>query len=250
MAYDSAYLYVAVATNSWRRAAVSTWASDAFFSSISTLLHFDGANNATTFTDSSSTPKTFTAYGNAKLSTAQSKFGNASLYLDGSNSYISAPTSAAFGMGTGDFTFEGWFYPTSTTTLFANLFNFGTYASGVLLRIAGSGTGGDSVYFSNSQVLESLTNSNIPINAWTHVALVRSSGTVYLFINGTILYQQSSVTTNLGSTQTMTIGKSAHIAAGTNSDVWTGYIDEVRVTKGVARYTSTFTPQTAAFPDF
>ena len=251
LAYDSSYLYIATGSSQWNRIAYSAWPTDPYISSVSTLLHFDGANNATTFTDSSANPKTFTAYGNAKLSTTQSKFGGTSLYLDGSNSYIVAPTSADFGMGTGDFTFEGWFFPTTSVDTFANLFNFGTYASGILLRIAGASSGGDFLYFANTQLMSSarLTSSQLPANTWTHVALVRSSGTVYMFVGGTILAQQSGVTANLGTTQPITIGKDAHIAAGTNADVWTGYMDEIRVTKGVARYTSAFTPPTSAFPN-
>jgi hypothetical protein len=252
----TAYLFRVAAVNGIGTGAYSSASSsltvngDTYFNSVSTLLHFDGANNATTFTDTSSTPKAFTAYGNAKISTAQAKFGASSLYLDGSNSYISCASSSDFGMGTGDFTFEGWFYPTANIDTFGNLMNFGTYATGVLLRIAGASTGGDFLYLANTQLMSSsrLTTTSIPTNAWTHVALVRSSGTVYVFINGTILAQQSGVTSNLGTTQPMTIGKDAHIASGTNSDVFVGYIDEIRVTR-VARYAAPFTPSAIAFQD-
>jgi hypothetical protein len=250
-AYDSSYLYIATSSNQWNRISYSSWPTDPYINSVTTLLHFNGVDASTTFNDSSLNPKTFTGYGNARLSTAQSRFGNTSLYLDGSNSYISASTSSGFGMGTGDFTLEGWFYPTTTITTFAGMVNLGTYINGVMLRVAGSATGGDFLFFLNTQIMNSyrLSASNLPANSWTHVALVRNSGTVYVFVGGSLLAQQSSVTYDIGSTQPCMIGKDAHISSGTNSEVWTGYIDEVRITKGVGRYTSSFTPPTDPFPN-
>jgi hypothetical protein len=73
----------------------------------------DGANNSTTFTDSSLTPKTVFANGDAKISTAQSKFGGSSAYLDGNGDHLSIPNSSDFEFGSGDFTIEFWAYVTA-----------------------------------------------------------------------------------------------------------------------------------------
>lgn len=97
---------------SGRRAGI--WPStDPFWASTMLLLRMDGANNSTAFTDLSSTPKAVTANGDAKVSTAQSQFGGASLLLDGNGDYLSFPASADFAPGTGDFTVECWIRFTS-----------------------------------------------------------------------------------------------------------------------------------------
>ena len=81
----------------------------------SLLLNFDGANNSTTFTDSSSYNHTGTAYGNAKISITQSKFGGSSGYFDGTGDYVQFPYNSIFDLSSGDWTLEAWFYPIALT---------------------------------------------------------------------------------------------------------------------------------------
>ena len=90
---------------------------DEYFYSNSLLLHMDGANNSTTFTDNSINNFTPTVFGNAKISTAQSVFGGSSLLLDGSVDYLSYASNANFDYGTDDFTIEGWFRSTNVSLL-------------------------------------------------------------------------------------------------------------------------------------
>jgi hypothetical protein len=85
--------------------------TDPNFADVSLLLHGDGANGSTTIIDSSPTPKTVTAFGNAQISTAQSKFGGASIALDGTGDYASTGNSSDLLMGSAVFTIECWFYP-------------------------------------------------------------------------------------------------------------------------------------------
>jgi len=85
--------------------------SDTYYSNVSLLLHCDGSNGSTTFTDNSPSPKTVTANGNASVSTAQSKFGGASAVFDGTGDYLSLDGSSGFAFGTGDFTIEFWLSP-------------------------------------------------------------------------------------------------------------------------------------------
>ena len=82
---------------------------DPHWSNVVALLHLDGANGSATFTDQKG--HTFTAGGSATLSTAQQKFGSASLVLNGSTQYITSATSADWEMGSGDFTIEMWVRP-------------------------------------------------------------------------------------------------------------------------------------------
>jgi hypothetical protein len=219
--------------------------ADPYFSSVSLLMHADGSGS--TIRDSSANALAVTAYGSAIQSTTQSRFGGSSLYLDGS-AWIGSSASAAFGMGTGDFTCEGWYYPTSNSSTFANLVNLGSYSTGVLMRLAGSSTGGDWLYLANASLMSGtrLSSTQVPANTWTHIALVRSSGVVSVYVNGSLFAQQSGVTSDIGSSQTLTIGRDAH----SSTAYFTGYMDDIRITKGTARYMSSFSVPTAAFPDF
>jgi hypothetical protein len=77
---------------------------DPNYASVSLLLHMDGTNGSTVFTDLSPVPKVVTRFGDAQISTAQSKFGGSSAYFDGTGDYLTVASSADFGFGTGDFT--------------------------------------------------------------------------------------------------------------------------------------------------
>jgi hypothetical protein len=199
------------------------------------LLHMDGTNNSTTFTDSSGFSHPPTSNGPI-ISTAQSKFGGASAYFSGTgNQYLSIPSHGDFGFGTGDFTIEFWARPTGISS-FNTLININNYQNGILFR---HGWNTDSLYLVN-QNQNWNPSSNLPSNVWTHVALVRTSGVVKVYING------SSVVTwtrgvDLGSSASVMIGASAH----NTSETYVGYIDELRVSKGKALYTSNFTPPSA-----
>lgn len=89
-----------------------TTTGDAYYPQVAALLHFDGVNGSTTITDNSKNNFTITATNGAVISTAQSKFGGASVFLDGTNDYLVTPTTSAFTFGTGDFTVELWIYQT------------------------------------------------------------------------------------------------------------------------------------------
>ena len=205
------------------------------------LLHFDGANNSTVFTDSSPFNQTVSVVtGTPKISTAMSKFGGSSLYLDGSSS-IKIPNNANLNLGTGVFTIEFWFYLLSLPGSFAYFLHklntphgapqqqiYITPTSSIL-------TGG----FSGS-VMSSTTA--ITAGAWHHVAVVRETtdGAIKQYLNGV----HEGTITNSGSVDNagdLTIG--SWFSGGNNV---TGYIDEFRIRKE-AVYTTNFTPPTAPF---
>lgn len=220
--------------------------ADPYFSNVVSLLHFEGANGSTTFTDQKG--KTWTANGGAALSTAQTMWGAASLLCDGDGDYISAPASVDFSLTpSGDFTVEFWLYLTDKDNGDGNSVICVGNSAGywqILVRQSGitintrNSTGGA---FNDIFASQTLTNG-----VWRHYAWTRESGTNRVFYNGT----QLSTSGNIASALTQgnnNIYVGANYNGGTTS--LAGYLDDVRITKGVARYTSNFTPPAAAFPD-
>jgi hypothetical protein len=212
---------------------------DPFRSQVSLLLHGNGTNGSTTITDNSPSPKTVTAVGNAQISTAQSKFGGASIALDGSGDYLTVLNSSQFNFGVDDFTIEAWFYRTSTAQF----------------EIASCGNpGADGFFFTSntsainfgtgSAVVLASSSTSLALNVWTHIAVTRSSNVTRVFANGIAGATTTNALNNLNSTTVFRVGANRAVNAFA-----TGYIDEFRITKGVARYTANFTPPTAPFPD-
>jgi hypothetical protein len=216
---------------------VSIVTSDPNFSSVSLLLHLDGTDGGTTFTDSSSNAFTLTRGGNAELDTAIVKFGTAAAIWDGSGDFLRTPADTAFTFGTGDFTIEFWSY-------FDGSFNTG--ASATLMSI---GTFRAITYISNTIRFRTdggtnlITGNALSLSTWYHIALTKSGNDHRLFVNGT---QQGSTYT---STTSYTVDRITFGANNSGSFNYLGSMDEIRVTKGVARYTANFTAPTQAFPD-
>lgn len=210
---------------------------DIYYDNVSLLLHCDGTDGSTTFTDSSPSPQTVTSYGDAHVETDQSKFGGASASFDGSGDYLTVSRDAF--TFSGDFTIECWVYLNSTSAYVPILdgrtsasysdFVFGLYPTSVdFVTVAGRLTATDT----------------ISLSAWHHIAVTRSSGVIRLFTDGVV---NASTWSYAGAITPV----SANVLIGTNVDgnFLNGYIDELRATNGVARYTSNFTPPTEAFPN-
>lgn len=213
-------------------------AGDANYNSVSLLLHGNGSDGSTTVTDNSPSPKTVTAVGNARIRTAQSKFGGSSLYCDGSGDYFSL-TGVSF--GTGVLTVEGWLYVVETgkTNTLIDTRNADITTSGFLLYVRSTtnkltvGTGSPFVATEGSTTVTT---------GWHHIALVRTGGNFYTYLDG-VLEATVANSATLSNTS-WRIGNTWDASA--NGEV---YIDDLRVTSGVARYTSNFTPPARAFPD-
>jgi hypothetical protein len=232
------------------------------------LLHGDGTNGSTNIVDSSKvagSPKTVTANGNAQISTAQSKFGGASIAFDGTGDFLSTPNNAAWNFGTGDLTIEAWVYIAGNSAadndglrvaVVCNTWNSTNPISGWFLIIVGNasttGTGLQFSTWNSGNATNEIATTTITQSAWNHVAVSISSGTRRLFLNGTLL--TSSTTTNgSGSIPAESYGSPLRVGNTQQSSYrWelNGFIDDLRITKGVARYTSNFTPPTLPFPDF
>jgi len=167
--------------------------------------------------------------------------GYNSVSFNGSTDYLTAPTGAVSGMGTGNFTIEGWYYATSfaADTYYKRLWTFG--ASGITnyfgLDVLPAGT----LEYRVNDAIQITASSNMLLNIWYHIALVVNNGTTTLYLNGT------SVGTTSGSFNATSPGSnSLYIGAQTAGagGFWPGYISNFRVVKGTAVYTSNFTPST------
>ena len=216
-------------------------AADPYYNNVSLLLHGDGTNGSTTIVDSSSNNFSVTPAGIAQISTTQSKFGGASIALDGSGDDLKTISDAAFGFGTGDFTIEFFLYYTGGngyTFFFVNLLNdiANTYIG------YGLDNGSKNPWvWSGATVLT--TSTAITNNTWQHHAVVRSSGVLTIYLDG-LAVGSTTWTPDIGSQRPFCIGSSS-----LGSQYTAGYIDDFRITKGVARYTANFTPPTAPFPE-
>jgi hypothetical protein len=200
---------------------------DPDFSSVSLLLHLEGTNGSTTFADSGPLGLSLTRTGSAAISTSQSAVGGSSLSVPDTSSGLNLPANAALTLS-GDFTIE-WRARHSNLTgkqqYFANL-------TGTNVQIAYQ----NGLFFYPPNVVRSLT---MAVNTWAALAISRSGTTLYWFKDGALL---GSVTdsSNYNLSQGMVSYQSGGIA---------GFMDEIRITKGVCRYTASYTVATGPFPD-
>ena len=236
--------------------------SDPDFDSVSLLLHGDGNNGSTTFIDSSNNSHTVTANGDAEISTTQSKFGGASMYFDGSGDYLSIPDSDQFEIGSGDFTFEAWIYLTGYSAAYQGQYyvaeiickDSGSTGRGFTFYVLGTSTSWTNLrvglFSSNTNLLVTSATTSFNLNTWYHVAGVRNGTSLRLYKNGVDVGGGTNATTVQNTTTAVTVGsENPYFIATGNAYYFPGYIDDLRITKGVARYTSNFTPPTAPLPD-
>jgi len=180
--------------------------------------------------------------GNAQISTSVKKYGTGSLAFDGTGDYLQIPFSQNLTMN-GDFTAECWVYVTSAPNAYGGILAFSNDTENVGWNILIGGN--TSKFHFNVAMTYTDTATSITLNTWTHLALVRSGSTGKLYING--VADANTVTTSATATcpTNPQIGSYPLISGRT----FFGYIDDVRITKGIARYTANFTPPTQAFPN-
>lgn len=195
-------------------------------STSSLLLHMDGANASTVFTDSSPQALTVTPSGTAQISTAQSVFGGASAMFGGGGDHL-AITGDWTWWSTSDYTVEFWLRANVVAGYLPLIYSDG----GINAHLHTNG----SIHVNDGQAASSI-GDGLPIvqDTWTHIAIVRLSGTITLYQDGVIIGT---------TTQTPGVGGSTFRVGGDSSgNGVSGFIDDVRVTRGIAVYTGTFTP--------
>jgi hypothetical protein len=176
--------------------------------------------------------------GNVQANTSTFKYGTGALKFNGTTDYLTIPNNSNFSFGTGDFTIEMWVYASSFSgyrTLIDARGSDSTVSYGLFLET----TSGQLYWYDGSAAQTS--SSGPPLNTWTHIAAVRTLGVLKMFVAGVQVY--SAANTNAQNpTGPLLIGKNIGSSAYFN-----GYIDELRITKGYARYTTAFTPASGSF---
>ena len=211
------------------------------------LVHADGADGSTFFTDSSLSVHTLFPVNGSQLTTATAKFGSASLATPASNSNVTVYGSVEdFQFGAGPFTIEAWIYLPATVTVNSVIFDQGTGVSGNQgIAFYADNTAGLTLRYVRDDTTigtRFTTNAGIPLNTWTHVAVERDAGgTLRFYRDGIVINSFSVPETFFASTVTPALGN-----LGINGNPFQGYIDEIRVSK-VARYGGAFTPPLVAF---
>jgi len=248
LANDTSYTFTVHATNAAGNSAESAASNSisAGFNLVVLLMHMDGSNGSTTFTDQIG--HTFTVGGGAQISTAQYKFGGASGLYNGTNAYITTPRTAEWAWPSQDYTVEMWCRTNTDKTNGAyGPVQIGEMAPTTLSQdwsFGTNATGKIQWYYWNGSAATFVTGTTtVTTGTWHHLAMTLSGTTIRLFIDGV----QDATGTISG---TPDVSTSAYLVIGAcNSVFYDGYIDDVRITKGLARYTSNFTPPTAAFPN-
>lgn len=213
------------------------------------LLHCNGADASTTLTDSSPSAKSFTANGNAQIDTASSKFGGASALFDGTGDWWDTADSDDFAFGSGEFTIDFWFsrnggygsqlYMCGVTD---SAFNVNSdFAFGIRFGVSNEVVG---------QICSGTTTTSVTgttafsSSGWHHVAFLRTGNTLKLFLDGV----QEGGDVSFSSTANNSTKKFAVGRCGEFANLYhNGWLDEFRISKGIARWTTNFTPPAFAY---
>jgi SPP1 family predicted phage head-tail adaptor len=225
---------------------------DPNYANVSLLLHGNGTDGSTTFIDNSVNVLTVTGFGNAQIDTAIKKFGTGSLQFDGNGDYLRVNGGSLFDFGTGSFTMECFVYlPTGVTQGY--IMGTRTDDTGTTIRW--------NIYIStNVIVFNAYNTSNVLIgtvvhqttltnNVFNHIAVVRNVNEFAIYLNGVKSTTNVTNSTALANSNlTIDIGQATGGFGGSGLPL-NGYIDDLRITKGVARYTADFTPPSREFLD-
>lgn len=215
---------------------------DPFWSNVVLLVDASAETDASTPGTIDVTGKTPTWRGNAQIDTAQFKFGSSSILLDGTNDRVSFPDSADWAMGTGDATWEAWVRPNGSFSGGERYWLGQAASTGGFYSVLGRRNTSDfhqAGVTNGTTVYEGTSATAFASSAWSHVAICRSGANLYTYVNGVRHTASTSLSgvTLQDSTGAMTLGGYADADHGSN---WNGWIDQVRITKGVARYTGAF----------
>lgn len=221
------------------------YTDDTNFSSVSLLLDGNGTNNQTTFTDLSTVQTPITTFGNTHVDTTVKKFGSGSIEFDGSGDYL---RTNDFGLTSGDFTIEAWVnlkaMPTSDSwpaayNSWMEIVGVGTFnlGDGWQFRIGSTqlafGVNGDNTAVTGTHGMSTGT--------WYHLAVTRSGNVYTVYVDGSSVGSATYTAQQPGSGAYGWVGSETGQGAYLN-----GYIDDLRITKGVAR---SITAPTSALPN-
>jgi len=203
------------------------------------MLHFNGDDGSTDFVDDSFKNHPITAYGDAQLDTAENKFGTGSAMFDGAGDYLTVPDSEDWYFGSGDFTIDCWVKHTNIWYVEQYLLQGGSYTNWRFYYFYERGV---SFYAEEDEVEKVYAyGGEIADTDWHHVALCKVGNDYFIYRDGQqVAYDSSDYTSDL--TSLLYIGSFCG-----HSKYFEGYIDELRISKGIARWTSDFTPPTEEY---
>lgn len=221
---------------------------DPYWANVASLLHFEGVNGSTVFIDQKA--KTWSATGDAAISIAQSRFGSSSYHGDGTGDLISTPLHADFAFGTGDLTIECALrmttLPAANSSSSVAMYSQLESSVGLTWQYRTFPTTRFAIFLGQTEVASFATT--LSANTWYRIALSRASGTMRAFVEG------SKVGSDVASSHNFTASSRGPQIGGLNfSGIFgslDGYIDEMRITKGVGRYTANYTPDSVPFPNY
>ena len=210
------------------------------------LLHCDGADASPTFTDSSLSPKTITRVGTAQLDTAQKKFGTASGLFDGNSDYLTTPDHADWDFDSGDFTIDFWArMPDITSASFMIMVSQGQDTNNRWMLYWDKTNG--MAFFHNLASSTLLTFSQGGVAGWVvntfyHIALVRYGNEWDIYRNGISIANATDADDMSNFNAKLVIGENEWSGAPEAGVYYEGWMDEIRISKGIARWKSNFTP--------
>jgi hypothetical protein len=194
----------------------------------------------------------YESIGDAKISTTTVPFsGTTSMYFDGSGDYLAtANPGSNFKFGTANWTIEAWMYSTSNSTAQTIYLVYGTTNDIINIQYNGTALTPFVQIRATNQASTTITSTvTASLNTWNHIAVVRDSATtIKLYVNGTL-----GGTATIASTTTFVdtqFAQNPTVGAKTNTvtNYFVGYISDLRVTNGYARYTTNFTAPSGPFP--
>lgn len=217
--------------------------TDPYWSNVVLLLTMDGADGSTAFTDLSNSSHTVTAYGGAAVDTAIVKNGTGSLLLDGVDDYLDSPDSDDWSFGSSPMTIELWaYFPTlGSVEILVSQWLAASSSQSFLFYKHSTNVIKIGLYDASSTYRETQGTTSLSANTWYHIAATYDGTDLRLFLDG-------NLETTLAINGFRNIVHPLNIGRSVPSSFGESQIDSLRITKGVARYTSSFTPPTGPFP--
>jgi hypothetical protein len=210
------------------------------------LIHSDTTDGRGTFTDSSPSGHAITKVSDPTHETEKSKFGASSLYFDGGDSLTVADHDDVNNFGTGDFTIDFWFNSSVTNQRYTSFFSTEGTGGGYTLLLNNANTSDGTIAYWGGLGSDVRTSSGgYNDGNWHHVALVRNGTSLAIYVDGVSKATATSSAAETDGSNTLIIGDSYYANRGL-----TGYMDELRISKGIARWTAAFTPPTRPYATF
>jgi hypothetical protein len=191
-----------------------------------------------------STLNVFETVGNAQVSTSIKKYGLSSIAFDGAGDYLLAPSNPSMDFR-GSFTIEMWVNFVNVNSTWQSIISRAYGVAGGWRLYKNDGNNQLRWYSSTTSVVLT-TGSTLANNTWSHIALVRNSGVITIYIDGVSRGSASNTTSYVPGNYALEIGQ----GVVTSTFPMNGYIQDLRITNGIARYTANFTPPPALFPEF